>query len=153
MKFIGIDPGKSGCAAYINGSEVVYSPKFGDMTEQDTWLLFAEWEDTGACAVLEKVGPTPKMGRRAAFTFGYGFAVLHMALLASGIRYIEVTPSVWQGYLKCRTKKQGGVMAKSDKNVTKRKAQQLFPDLKVTNVNADALLLATYCRKNAADLF
>lgn len=32
-------------------------------------------------------------------------------------------------------------------NVTKAKAQELFPKEKVTHATADALLLATYCKR------
>jgi hypothetical protein len=59
-----------------------------------------------------------------------------MALVASGIPFERVTPAKWQRELGCLTK--------GDKNVTKRKAQELFPDVKVTHANADALLLATW---------
>jgi hypothetical protein len=38
-------------------------------------------------------------------------------------------------------------MSKGDKNVTKRRAQQLFPQLKVTHAIADALLIAEYGRR------
>ena len=35
-----------------------------------------------------------------------------------------------------------------DKNVTKRKAQSLFPWVKVTHAIADSMLLAEYCRQH-----
>jgi hypothetical protein len=35
-------------------------------------------------------------------------------------------------------------MTKGDKNVTKRMAQQLYPDIKITHANADALLIHEY---------
>ena len=37
--------------------------------------------------------------------------------------------------------------SKGDKNVTKRRAQELFPGARVTHAVADALLLAEYCRR------
>jgi hypothetical protein len=35
-------------------------------------------------------------------------------------------------------------MTKGNKNITKQKAQELFPGIKVTHAIADALLIATY---------
>jgi len=40
-----------------------------------------------------------------------------------------------------------GCMTKGDKNVSKRKAQELFPSMKVTHASADALLIAEYGRR------
>ena len=51
----------------------------------------------------------------------------------------EVAPQVWQKVLGC--------LSRGDKNVTKAKAQQLFPAIKVTHAIADALLLAEYARR------
>jgi hypothetical protein len=51
----------------------------------------------------------------------------------------EVSPQKWQ--------KAMGCMTKGDKNVSKAKAQQLFPQLKITHAIADALLIAEYARR------
>ncbi len=39
-------------------------------------------------------------------------------------------------------------MTGGDKNVTKRKAQELFPEIKVTHAIADALLIGEYARRD-----
>jgi len=39
-----------------------------------------------------------------------------------------------------------GCLSKGDKNVTKAKAQEQFPNIKVTHATADALLIALYGR-------
>ena len=62
-----------------------------------------------------------------------------MALTAAGIPFERVRPQQWQKSLGCLTK--------GDKNVTKRKAQELFPMMKVTHATADALLIAEYGRR------
>jgi crossover junction endodeoxyribonuclease RuvC len=146
MNHIGIDPGKSGCMAAI-GPEVKggvqYSPKLGSLNEKEIfWWIF---QFTPAVCVLERVRSSPQMGVTSAFTFGRGYGTLLGVLGATEIPLVEVTPQKWQKALGCMT---GG-----DKNVTKRKAQQLFPELRVTHVNADALLLAKFCQQNAGDLF
>jgi Holliday junction resolvasome RuvABC endonuclease subunit len=76
------------------------------------------------------------MGVVSAFSFGNGFGHLEMALTAAGIPFTRVRPQVWQKALGCLTK--------GDKNVTKRKAQELFPSIKATHATADALLIAQY---------
>lgn len=109
-------------------------------TERDILDLLRDISREGHCfAVLEFVRSSPQMGVVSAFTFGQGYGGLKMALAACGIPYEEVLPAKWQKALGCRT---GG-----DKNVSKRKAQELYPAIKITHATADALLLATYCRR------
>jgi hypothetical protein len=62
-----------------------------------------------------------------------------MALTAAAIPFTRVRPQVWQKELGCLTK--------GDKNISKRKAQELFPSMKVTHATADSLLIATYGTK------
>jgi Holliday junction resolvasome RuvABC endonuclease subunit len=79
------------------------------------------------------------MGVKSAFTFGNGFGHLEMALTAAGIPFERVSPQRWQKALGCLTK--------GDKNVSKRRAQELFPSMKITHATADALLIAYYGTK------
>jgi crossover junction endodeoxyribonuclease RuvC len=105
-------------------------------TDHDLWELLSYLCVRSRLAVLERVASRPGQGAPGLFKFGTSFGELKMGLVASGVRYELVTPSVWQGKLKCRTK--------GDKNITKAKAQQLWPKLKITHAYADALLLAYY---------
>jgi len=79
------------------------------------------------------------MGVKSSFTFGNGFGHLEMALTAAGIPFERVRPQVWQKAMSCMT---GG-----DKNVSKRKAQELFPHIKCTHSTSDALLIAEFGRR------
>jgi Holliday junction resolvasome RuvABC endonuclease subunit len=90
-------------------------------------------------AYLEQVHSSPQMGVKSAFTFGNGFGHLEMALTAAGIPFERVRPQVWQ--------KAMGCMTKGDKNVSKKRSQELFPQIKVTHAIADALLIASYGAK------
>jgi len=109
-------------------------------TLQDLWELFRDIASEGEChAYIEQVSSSPQMGVVSAFTFGNGFGHLEMALTAAGIPFTRVRPQVWQKELGCLTK--------GDKNITKRKAQELFPSLKVNHATADSLLIATYGTK------
>jgi len=69
-----------------------------------------------------------------------------ICLLTAGIPFQAVVPETWQKEIGLPHKKQ----TRSDntwKNVLKDKAQELFPDHKVTLWNADAILITEYCRR------
>jgi hypothetical protein len=75
-----------------------------------TWTTFA---------VLEHAQAFPKMGVSSAFNYGRGYGAIQMALAAAGIPFDIVVPRKWQAALGCLTR--------GDKNVSKRRAEQLFP--------------------------
>ena len=81
----------------------------------------------------------PKQGVSSTFKFGVGFGFLVGCLTALKIPFEFVTLQKWQKALSCQSH--------GDKNVTKQKAQQLFPQIKVIHANADALLIAEYGRR------
>jgi len=138
MTTIGIDPGKSGGIAWIQDGKACVE-KMPD-TLQDLWELLRDIAAEGRCkAYLEQIHSSPQMGVVSSFTFGNGFGHLEMALTAAGIPFERVRPQVWQ--------KAMGCMTKGDKNVSKRRSQELFPQIKVTHAIADALLIASYGAK------
>lgn len=139
MIFIGVDPGVGGGIACVSkdGSVLYVEPM--PQTDRDVLDVFTDYPDQQKVAALERVSSSPQMGVVSAFTFGRGYGGLRMALAAARIPYDEVSPAKWQLVMGCRTK--------GDKNVSKRRAQQLFPAVKVTHAVADALLLAEYCRR------
>ena len=140
---IGIDVGINGGIAWITDGKACVE-KMPD-TLQDLWELVesigfeAGTGGTGIKAYLEAVSSSPQMGVVSSFSFGRGYGNLEMALTAAGIPFERVRPQVWQKALGC--------MTKGDKNVSKRKAQELFPDRKITHDTADALLIAHYGTK------
>ncbi len=144
--FLGIDPGQSGGLAWIeDGREgdpaAAFAMKMPD-TERDLWIKVAAETERSArtvFAVIEKVHSMPKQGVASSFKFGQSYGFLRGCLIASGIPFEEVSPQAWQ--------KELGCLSKGDKNVTKARAQQLFPAEKVTHATADALLLAEYARR------
>lgn len=108
-------------------------------TERDLWDLVYDLRhinDGEVEACIEKVHAMPGQGVTSMFNFGMSYGALRMAVIASGIPFRDVTPQMWQKALGCRS---GG-----DKNVTKAKAQQFFPNLKITHAIADALLIAKW---------
>ena len=143
---IGIDPGANGGIAWIDYNGKACVEKMPDSL-QDLWELVCDITNYPRSSVdgrsykayIEQVSSSPQMGVKSAFTFGNGFGHLEMALTAAGIPFERVRPQVWQKALGC--------MTKGDKNITKRKAQELFPDIKATHWSSDALLIAHYGTK------
>ncbi len=146
MTTIGIDPGTNGGIAWITDGKPCVE-KMPD-TLKDLWELlekdvlhasgnlYFNNPKNNVKAYLEAVHSSPQMGVKSAFTFGQGLGQLEMALTAAGIPFERVRPQEWQKHMKC--------MSGGDKNVTKRRAQELFPSLKITHATADALLIAQY---------
>ncbi len=154
--YLGIDPGVGGGMAVI-GPKGMTCTKMPD-TERDVW----EWLSlailptaTSTIAVIEKVGGF--MGNEAGekggnknrasahvmFTFGKSYGSLRMALIASYIPFDEVVPRNWQKVVGIapRASKESKTQWK---NRIKAKAQQLYPQAKVTLNVADAIMLAHY---------
>jgi len=132
---IGIDVGKAGGIAFHHEGKFWAYPM--PQTERDIVDILREGK--GGKAYIEFVRSSPQMGVTSAFSFGQGYGGLRMALIALEIPFEEVIPRKWQAVLGCLSKK--------DKNVTKRKAQELFPNIKITHNIADSLLIAEYGRR------
>jgi len=140
MNVIGIDPGKSGGIAVVDDCAGAVAFKL-DTTERDVWDTLLECRDNlnASVAFIEKVNAFPKQGVSSTFKFGKSYGMLIGMLVALKVRFEYVPPGVWQRNLSC--------LSKGDKNVTKAKAQELFPSLKITHAIADALLIAEYGRR------
>ena len=140
MNIIGIDPGAKGAAVLLsNSGEVLDIARFDKQTEMDIADTLREWIDFNCFAFIEKVHSMPKQGVSSTFKFGRNYGFLIGCLTSLKIPYEFVTPHTWQKYMSCQTK--------GDKKITKSKAQQLFPKIKVIHTTADALLIAEYGRR------
>jgi len=141
MLIIGIDPGVSGGIGFVwTGFETTrYVHKMPNTDRDFCDLLAKECEGQAAKAYLEKVGGfiagKPRPGS-SMFKFGQSYGFIRGVLAGLKIPYEEVTPNTWMKAMQCQT---GG-----DKRISKQKAQQLFPTLKITNQTADAILIAEY---------
>lgn len=148
---IGIDPGQSGGIAIHRLGNPIEAHKM-PATDLDLFdLIDGQTPETRVLCYVEKVGPTPQMGRSSAFKFGKGYGAISMACVAAGVRVEFVTPQKWQKAL--GMKSVGGKIGTNDtakKNRNKAKAQELFPEIKITHAIADALLIAEYGRRQAA---
>lgn len=153
MIYIGIDPGVSGGIASLDDTgnviEVHRMPDTPDDLVNLLRVVSADYDDAVPLltrrAMLEQVNagvfnkPGQRMGVSSAFTFGRGFGRLETALAALRIPFDLVQAARWQTALGCRTH--------GDKNISKARAQQLWPGRKITHAIADALLLAEYGRR------
>jgi crossover junction endodeoxyribonuclease RuvC len=137
--YLGIDPGMSGGIALMR-SDDQQAPLLIAMPETlaDIREAFELVAPITRFALIENVHSFPGQGVASTFKFGRIFGRLEGMLTAFNIPYDYVTPQKWQGVLGC--------LSKGNKNITKIKAQTLFPGLKITHKTADALLIASYCR-------
>lgn len=141
MIFVGFDPGgSSGAISAITPNGLV-SHNMPE-TEKDILdllksLVFSE--DGKAFAVLEVVHSMPGEGVSSSFKFGQNFGHLEMAILAAEIPCERASPQKWMKAMGCLN---GG-----DKAVGLRKAQELFPMMKISQRRADSILIAEYARR------
>lgn len=135
--YLGVDPGISGGIATVGTGMWKPLPSKMPDTEKDIADLIASLKDAEFC-VIEAVHSMPKQGVASSFKFGQNYGFLRACLVCFQIPFEEVSPQKWQKTMNCLTK--------GDKNISKRRAQQLFPGIKITHATADALLLAEYCR-------
>ena len=149
---VGIDPGQSGALVYISagcgGGPEFLCHKMPE-TEKDVWDLVKTLADCcrseakPPTAVIELVHSSPQMGVSSSFTFGRGLGGIRMALIGNGFVIHEVTPQKWKSVMRCRSAKPHA-LGKKDMTVVRARAQELYPLVKITNWNADALMIAAY---------
>lgn len=146
--FAGIDPGASGAIALLseyNRSIVAFKLSNTEDEISDflrsyrSQIYFCLMEQVHAFPARDKDDPTKiTQGITSTFTFGQNYGFLRGILSALKIPRETITPRKWQKALGCLT---GG-----NKNVTKVRAQELYPDFRVTLWNADAILIAHLCK-------
>ena len=146
IKYIGIDPGKSGGIAVIddNNIEVKKCPD----SVQDMAFLFAlilqETPPLHVLVMIEKVWARPHDGRASVFTFAGNYGQWQGIIASHDIIPHYVTPQVWMRAVGCPKKLKKQVR----KNYLKALAKEKFPDLskKLTLATSDAMLIADYAK-------
>lgn len=140
---LGIDPGVKGGLAVLNGAgRPLFIHSLTDNTVKEAVAALkaaaAILRPFNAC-YLEKIGHQTGDGGQGSHTFGRVYGILYGAALALDLEVRDVYPMTWQSHLLCLTQGQ--------KNVSKNRAKELWPDLKITHYIADALLIAEYGRR------
>lgn len=149
--YIGIDPGSSsGAIAFIsivNDMEFTYYMEFGKYTTQEWLSTLREYAIEDDCrAILEKVHGFPGMNVSAVSALMKNYGNIEMALIALRIPFKEVTPQTWMKYYNLKRAKDE---SKTEwKRRLREHLQRIMPEFKVTNNNADAMLIAKYCKDN-----
>ena len=140
MVYVAIDPGASGAIA-LHDADGRVAVETMPGTLRDILELLEDWRAQGpGKAIIEKVGTyMPGNSGPAACTFARHCGALEMALIAAGYSWTDVTPQKWQKHYGSLPKEKA-----ERKRALKEIAQRLYPDIKVTLVNADALLLLRY---------
>lgn len=139
MIWLGVDPGVSGAIAAIDDTGRIVRIVRNDGTERDTFEALCGYENSTLFALIERVHSMPKQGVASSFKFGQSYGFLRGCLIGAGVPFEEVTPQKWQTAMGCLTK--------GDKRITKARAQQLFPNVKIIHATADAILIAEYARR------
>jgi len=148
VKYLGIDPGKSGGVALVGEDGLVemfaVTPMIGkdyDVREMANIL----WrQDAGnTLVVLEKVHSMPGQGVASMFTFGEGYGLWQGMLAAIGLPFEKVSPRRWQKLVP----KPTGVKGKEWKNALMAWAMQRWPDIPKHSGVCDAALMAEAMRR------
>ena len=137
---IGVDCGKKGAFAFRHPDGTVFTENMPE-TAYDIYDLLLPYK--GSVAYMEELHGMPGMSGTAMFTLGRNYGNVEIALLAAGIKVVKVSAQKWEKTYSLGSKsKAGGYSAW--KRILKGKAQELFPGLKVTLLNCDALLINEY---------
>jgi crossover junction endodeoxyribonuclease RuvC len=150
MIILGIDPGNSGaiCSLAPGAPNPVLLLPLSSTEREICDFLEKVSNPIPIHAYLERVSASPGAGVSGMFKFGGSYYAMRMALTAFRIPFDLVGPHQWQLALGCaRPKGEKKESQTEHKNRTKARAQQLFPDIKITHAIADAILLAEYGRR------
>ena len=144
---IAIDPGVSGGIACFKGGRVIccaMPQTFSDIHKalSDLSQGVPQCRDR---VFLEKVHAMPGNGVVSMFTFGENYGYLRGVCHTLRYSIEDVPPQAWQKALQCGSK--GKIPQTEWKNLLKNKAQQLYPDLRVTLATADALLILEWAKR------
>ena len=147
--FVGIDPGVNGAIVGIWGQDILTCLKM-PKTEYDILDCIDELginDEESPIARLEWIHPSIYGISKGDMSKLYGnYMQLRMALAASRLRWETTRAQDWQQALGIARRRKTENTTRW-KNRLKARAQQLFPQEKVTLWNCDALLIATYCQR------
>jgi crossover junction endodeoxyribonuclease RuvC len=150
---LGVDPGLTGALALHRDGEWILldMPIAGDAKRREIngpELCRFLREHQPDHAYLEYAAARPGQGVSSMFKFGVSYGATKMALAACGVPYTVVIPAKWKPAV--------GIQTGADKEASRLRALQLFPDLaaylsrKKDHARADAMLLTYFGMKVSA---
>jgi hypothetical protein len=153
LKVVGIDPGKSGCVAFLEGQDVVLHScpiiLNGKKREYDERAMAsiiknAAWTGT-KMIFMEKVHAMPGQGVTSMFSFGQGFGIWLGILSCFDIPYELVSPQRWKRDM------MADIPGEDNKAKSIIAAKILFPQANIKwkkdHNLAEALLIAEWGRR------
>ena len=147
--FLGIDPGASGGLVWLDEFQRVRVSTKMPATPEALNALLVEHQFITKFVVIEWVHAMPRQDVGGMSKFMEGFGILQGLLIANRIPFRRVAPRSWQAEFDI-PKRDPDAPKSAFKNLLKAKAQELFPEIKVTLALADALLIAEFCRRKYA---
>ena len=141
-RYLGIDPGKSGGFAILEGGDM-FTYKFTDYIDASRTIqsLLPRLVDF---AVLEKVGAAPGQSPRSMFAFGENYGFWIAMLVYNHIPHSLIAPQQWQRGIPNLTSRASRT---AHKNALKAEASRRYPHLHITHAVADAVLITDYAKK------
>jgi len=147
---IGIDPGKKGALAAMDGSGSVTFLAMPLTANEINFPEVAGWmkalkKDYECIVVIEKVGAMPGQGVTSMFSFGFGTGAMYGICAALSLPVYVPTPQAWKKVILAGTDKS--------KDASIAYVQRIYPGMKITatdrgripsNGIADAICIAKY---------
>lgn len=142
MTYIGIDPGKDGAIAALNGGCIVKSG-FDEMEYRE---ILRQCVPSKTICFIEKVSAMPGQGVTSMFHFGENYGFIQGLLYAYEIPCQTVTPAKWKREFQIT----------KDKNTSIEVCKRLFPKESLLRTGrckkdhdgiAEALLIAEFARR------
>ncbi len=148
---LGIDPGKSGGIAWIDGDGVIHCVSM-PQTDHDVVDLVRSIVACGGremTAYMEEVPKFcgPRLPGSAIAPLFQNIGLLRGALAAFSVPTVLVRPHEWQRGFNLGTRGTAGSY-RAWKLKLKAEAQRRFPTLTVTHAVADALLILEYAKRH-----
>ena len=141
---IAIDPGAGGALAFIyqnkDGDTIAEAYKCPKTTKEMfktySYCMKAATLHSKECiVVIEKVWAFPTDARSRAFNFGVNYGKSLGVIASEDIKPKMITPKTWQ---------------KAIEPLPKEIAEEMFPTIRVTLYNADALLIGAWASSNCS---
>ena len=151
---IAIDPGAGGALAFIyqnkDGDTIAEAYKCPKTTKEMfktySYCMKAATLHSKECiVVIEKVWAFPTDARSRAFNFGVNYGKWLGVIASEDIKPQMIPPKRWQKGFEPLPKEK-----KKRKQVIKEIAEEMFPTIRVTLYNADALLIGAWASSNCS---
>lgn len=148
VNILGIDPGINGALVLRTFDELTLCYPMPDNIRKLTQLITQI--AVGYCPIvfIEHQQPLPSRvrGGVASFKLGENYGILRSAVLSNCLPLIVLRPSYWQSFFSLSYPGQNVTYAQK-KRINKAFAESIFPGVKITLANADALIISEYGKR------